>query len=203
MIFDRHVHIAAKVAALDNPPQVRSLQLTKQKRSDWARSYHHEVTQRVQAGVDQTRLAQCELWIQFGMPMWVEDENVGYARLEVSTAKEASQHAHAEVADENLEDPGDDDEDPVLTGSDRQSPRKSTQIRALRAGDADEEEPEASQAPKPKKPKTKAAAEPKQTTLTQPHGVKRTLSLPDPGTAVGSTPRSKMLAPGLKKKKNP
>ena len=79
MIFDRDVHMAAKVAALDDPLQVCSLQLTKQKRSDWTRSYHHEVTQRVQAGIDQTRLAQCELWIQFRMPMWVEDENVGYA----------------------------------------------------------------------------------------------------------------------------
>ena len=131
MIFDRDVHMAAKVAALDDPPQVCSLQLTKQKRSDWARSYHHEVTQRVQAGVDQTRLAQCELWIQFGMPMWVEDENVGYARLKVSTAEEASQHAHAEFADEDLEDPEEDDEDPVLPGSDRRSPRKSTQVRAF------------------------------------------------------------------------
>ena len=168
MIFDRGVHMAAKVAALDGPPQVCSLQLTKQKRSDWARSYHHEVTQRVQARVDQTRLAQCELWIQFGMPMWVEDENVGYARLEVSAAEEASQHAHAEIADEDLEDPEDDDEDPVLPRSDRRSPRKSTQVRAFQAADADEEEPEASQAPKPKKPKTKAAAEPKQMTLTQP-----------------------------------
>ena len=69
MIFDGDVHMAAEVAALDDPPQVRSVQLTKQKRSDWARSYHHEVTQRVQGGSDQTRLAQCELWIQFGMPM--------------------------------------------------------------------------------------------------------------------------------------
>ena len=61
MIFDRDVHMAAKVAALDDPPQVCSLQLTKQKRSDRARSYHHEVTQRVEAGIDQTRLWQCEL----------------------------------------------------------------------------------------------------------------------------------------------
>ena len=38
MIFDSDVHMAAKVAALDHPPQVRSLQLTKQKRFDWARS---------------------------------------------------------------------------------------------------------------------------------------------------------------------
>ena len=58
MIFDRDVHMAAKVAALDDPPQVCSLQLTKEKRSDWARSYHQQVTQRVQAGIDQTRLAQ-------------------------------------------------------------------------------------------------------------------------------------------------
>ena len=83
MIFDRDVHMAAKVAALDDPPQVCSLQLTKQKRLDRARSYHHEVTQRVQAGIDQTRLAQCNLWVQFGMPMWVEDEHVGYTGLEV------------------------------------------------------------------------------------------------------------------------
>ena len=55
MILDRDVHMAAKVAALDDPPQVCSLQLTKQKRSDWARSYPHEVTQRVQAGIDQTK----------------------------------------------------------------------------------------------------------------------------------------------------
>ena len=102
MIFDWDVHMAANVAALDDPPQVSSVQLTKQKRSDWARSHHHEVTQRVQAGIDQTRLAHCELWIQFGMPMWVEDENVGYAHLEVSTAEEPSQHAHAEVANEDL-----------------------------------------------------------------------------------------------------
>ena len=60
-----------------------------------------------------------------------------------------------------------------------------------------------SQAPKPKKPKTKGAARPKQTTLTQPQGVKGTLSLLDPGTAVGSTSRSKMLAAGLKKKQKP
>ena len=75
--------------------------------------------------------------------------------------------------------------------------------RRFQAGEADEDEPRASQAPKPKKPKTQGAAEPKQTTLTQPQGVKRTLSLPDPGTAVDSTSRSKMLAGGLKKKKKP
>ena len=139
----------------------------------------------------------------------VRHANVGRGRecgvcpSEVSTAEEASQHAHAEFADEDLEDPKDDDEDPVLPRSDRRFPRKSKQFRAFQAGDADQEEPEASQAPKPKKPKTKAAAEPKQTTLTQPQGVKRTLSLPDPATTVGSTSRSKMLAAGLKKRKKP
>ena len=194
MIIECDVHMAAKVAALDDPPQVCSLQLTKPKRSDWARSYHHEVTQRVQARIDQTRLAQWEVWIQFGMRMWVEDKHVGYARLEVSAAEEPSQHAHAEVGDEKLEDLWDDDDEPLLTGSDRRSPRKLTQVRAFRAGDADEDEPRASQAPKPKKP---------QTTLTQPQGVQRTLSLPDPETTVGSTSRSKMLAAGLKKKKKP
>ena len=50
MIFHRDVHMAAKVAALDDPLQVCSLQLTKSKRADWPRSYHHEVTQRVHAG---------------------------------------------------------------------------------------------------------------------------------------------------------
>ena len=109
LIFDRDVHMAAKMAALDDPPQVCSLQLTKQKRSDLARSYHHEVTQPVQPGIDQTRLAQCKLWIQFGMPTWVEDENVAYARLGVSTAEEPNQHADQEVADKDLEDLGDDD----------------------------------------------------------------------------------------------
>ena len=152
MIFDGDVHMAAKVAALDDPPQVCSLQLTKQKQSDWARSYHHEVTQRVQAGIDQTWLAQWKLWIHFGMPMWVWDEHVGYARLQVSAAEEPSQHVHAEVADEDLEDPGDDDDEPPLTGSDRRSPRKSTQDRTFQAGDAHEDEPRGSQAPKPKKP---------------------------------------------------
>ena len=122
-----------------------------------------------------------------------------YDSLEVSTADEASQHAHAEVADEDLEDPEEEDDDPLLTGFDRRYPRKSTQVRAFQAGDADDEEPEASQAPKPKKPMTKAAAEPKQKTLTQPQGVKTMLSSPDPGTAVGSTSRSKMLAAGLKR----
>ena len=102
------------------------------------------------------------------MPIWIEDDNVGYARLEVSTVEEPSQHAHAEVASEDLVDLGDDDDDPPLTGPDRRSPRKSTQVRAFEAGDADDDEPEASQVPKPKKPKTKPAAEPKQTTLTQP-----------------------------------
>ena len=158
MIFDRDVHMAAKVAALDDPPQVCSLQLTKQKRSDRARSYHHEVTQRVQAGIDQTRLAQCELWIQFGMPMWVEDEHVGYTRLHVSAAEEPSQHAHAKGADEDVDYPGDDDDEPLLTESDRRFPRKSTQARAFQAREADEDEPRASQAPKPKKPKAQAAA---------------------------------------------
>ena len=113
-----------------------------------------------------------------GMPMWVEDENVGYAHLEVSGAEEPSQHAHEEVAGEDLEDLGNDDDHPPPTGSDRRSPRKSTQVRAFQAGDADDDEPEASHAPKPEKPKTKAAAEPKQATLTQPQGMKRTLSLP-------------------------
>ena len=69
IILDHDVHMAAKVAALDDPSQVCSLQLNEQKRSDWARSYHHGVKQRVHAGIDQTGLAQCELWIQFGMPM--------------------------------------------------------------------------------------------------------------------------------------
>ena len=200
MIFDRDVHMAAKVGALDDPPQVWSLQLTKQKRSDWARSYHHEVTQRVQAGMAQTRSVQCELWIPFRMPMWVEDEHVGYMRLEVSAAEEPSQHAHAEGGDEDVDEPGDNDDEPLLTKSDRRSPRKSTQVRAFQAG---EDEPRASQAPKPKKPKTEAAAEPKLRTMPQPQGVKRTPSLPDPGTAVGSAARSKMLAAGLKKKKKP
>ena len=126
---------------------------------------------------------------------------MGYARLEVSTAEGASQHDHAQVTNEDLEDLEDNDEDPVLTGCHRRSLRKSTQIQALKAADADEEEPEASQAQKLREPKTKATAEPKQTTLTQPQGVKRTLSLPDPGTGVGSTSRSKMLAAGWKKKK--
>ena len=62
MIFSCDVHMAAKVAALDDPSQISSPQLTKQKRSDWARSSHHEVTERVQARIDETRLAQCELW---------------------------------------------------------------------------------------------------------------------------------------------
>ena len=160
-----------------------------------------EVTQRVQAGVDETTLPQCELWIQFRMPMWVEDEHPRYAHLEVSTREEASQKAHAEAGDEDLEDPEDADNDDTLPQHDRRSPLKSTQVRAFQAGEAYEDEMESSQAPEPKKPKTKAAAEPKQTTLTQPQGVKRTLSPPDPGTAMGSTARSKMLAAGLRKKK--
>ena len=31
--------------------------------------------------------------------------------------------------------PWDDDDEPLLTGSDRRSPRKSTQVRAFRAGE--------------------------------------------------------------------
>ena len=138
-ILDRDVHMAAKVAALDDPSQFCSQQLTRPKRSDLARSYHHEVTQRVQLRIDQTRFAQGELWIKFGMPMWVGQGNVRYDSLEVSTADEASRHAHAEVADEDLEDPEEDDDDPLLTGFDRRYPRKSTQVQAFQAGDADDE----------------------------------------------------------------
>ena len=54
------------------------------------------------------------------------------------------------------------------------------------AGGEDEEEPDPPQVSKPKKPKTTAAAEPTE--------LKRTLSLPDPGTAVGSMSRRKMFA---------
>ena len=134
----------------------------------------------MQGGIDQTGLAQCKLRVQFGMPMWVEDEHVGYTCLEVSAAaEEPSQHAHAEGGDQDVDEPGDDDDEPLLTGSNRRSPRKSTQVRAFQAGEADKDEPRASQAPKPKKPKTQTAAEPKQMTLTQPQGVK-TLSLTDP-----------------------
>ena len=153
MIFDGDAHMTAKVTALDDPPKVCSLQLTKPKRSDLAQSYHHKVAQLVQVGTDQTRLAQCELWIQYGMPMWFEDDIVGYACLEVWTAQEPSQHAHAEFADEDLEDLGDDDDDPPLTGSDRRSPRKSVQVPAFQVGDADDDEPKASQAPRPKRPR--------------------------------------------------
>ena len=49
VMLDRDVHMAAKVAALDDPPHVCSLQWTKSKPSDWAGSYHQEVTQRAQA----------------------------------------------------------------------------------------------------------------------------------------------------------
>ena len=149
MIFNRGVQMAAKVAPLNDPPKVCTLQLTKSKRLDWARSYHHEVTQRVQAGGDHPRLAQCELWIQFGMPMWIEDENVGSAHLEVSHAEEASPKAHAEVADEDLEDPEDDDNDVLLPQHDLRTSRKSTNVQAFQAGDDDEDESQASQAPKP------------------------------------------------------
>ena len=147
MMFDCDVHMAAKVATLDDPPQFCSMQLTKSKRSDWARSYDHEVTQRVQAGVDQTSLAQSELLIQFGMPMWVEDENVGDAHLDVPSAEEASQKAHAEVADKDLLDPEDDNNDAVLPQHDWPSPWKSTQVRPLQAGESNEDEPQAGQAP--------------------------------------------------------
>ena len=162
-----------------------------------------KVMQRLQARVDQTRLAQCQFWIQFGMPMWIQDQKMGHAHVEVPSAEEANQKAHAEFADKDLLDPEDDEDDAVLPQHDRRSPPKSTQVRAFHAGDADDDEPEASQAPKPEKAKTKAAAELQQTTLTQPQEVKRTLSLPAPGTAVGYTARSKMLAAGLKKKKKP
>ena len=133
------------------------------------------------------------------MPVWVANENFGYAGLEVPSAKEGSQKAYGEVADEDLLDPEDDD-DALLPQHNQPSPWKSKQVRAFQAGDADEDKPEASYTLKPKKAKSKAAADPKQTTLTQPQEVKSTLSLPDPGTAVGSAARSKMLAAGFKKK---
>ena len=139
MIVDGDVHMAAKVVALDDPAQVRSLQLTISKRSDGAQSYHHEVAQRVQAGVNQTRLAQCELWIQFGMPTRFKDEKVWYAHLEASTAEVASQKAHAEVAEEDLQEPENDDYDALLQPHVRRSPRKSTRVRAFQAGEGDED----------------------------------------------------------------
>ena len=100
----------------------------------------------------------------------------GHAHLEVPSAEEASQKAHAEVADEDLLDREDDDFDAVLLQQDQRSTRKSTHVRALQAGNANEDEPEASHALKPKKAKTKAAADPKHTTQTQHQGVKRTPS---------------------------
>ena len=112
IIFNCDVHNAAKVAAVDYPPVVCCLQFTKAKRADWARSYHHVVMQHLQTGLNQTRLAQCELWIQNGMPMWVLDENVGYAHLsiwkELPSAEEGSQKAHGEFADDDLLDPEED-----------------------------------------------------------------------------------------------
>ena len=77
MILDRVVHMATKVAPLNAPPQICSLQWTKARRAESARDYRREATQHAQAGVDHTRLAQCELSIHFGMPMCVEDEKVG------------------------------------------------------------------------------------------------------------------------------
>ena len=65
--------------------------------------------------------------------------------------------AHAEAPDKDLEDLEDDSDNDVLPQHDRRSIRKSTEVRAFQAGDADEDEPEASQAPKPKEAKTKAA----------------------------------------------
>ena len=132
--------------------------------------------------------------------MRVKDENVAYAHLEVPSAEKATQEAHGEVVYEGLCD-REDDNDAMLPQHDRRSPWKSTQVRAFRAGDADEDEPEASHAPKPKKAKTKWAAEPEQTTLTQLQGVKRTLSLQDPGIAAASAARNKMVGAALKKKK--
>ena len=93
------------------------------------------------------------------------------------SAEEASQKAHAEVADEDLLDREDDDFDAVLLQQDQRSTRRSTHVWALQAGNADEDEPEASHALQPKNFKTKAAAEPKHTTRTQHQGVKRTPSL--------------------------
>ena len=137
------------------------------------------------------------------MPIWVEDKNVGYAHLEVTTPEKASERAHAEVGDEDLEDQEGDDDDALLLQHAWRSSRDSTQVRAFQACDADENEPESSKPPNPKKPKSKAAAKLKQTTLTQPQGVKRLLSLPDQGTAVRSTARSKILAAGLRRKETP
>ena len=73
------------------------------------------------------------------MPMWVEDEHVGYTRLEVSAAEEPSQHAHTEDRDEDVDEPGDDGDEPLLTGSDRRSSRKSMHVGAFQAGEADED----------------------------------------------------------------
>ena len=159
--------MAAKVVALDDPLVVCSLHLTTAKRVDSARSCHHEVGQRVQARVNETRLAQCELWIQYGMPMWVEDEKDWYADLEVPSVEEASQKALGEVADEELLDPKDYD-DTLLPQHDRRSPPKLAQVRAFHAGYADEDKPEASHVLKPKKATSKVEAQQEQTTLTHP-----------------------------------
>ena len=47
---------------------------------------------------------------------------MGYAHPEVSSAEKASQKAHADVGDEDLEDPKDEDDDAVLPECDRRSP---------------------------------------------------------------------------------
>ena len=111
------------------------------------------------------------------MPMWVEDKNLGYCHLKVPSGEVASQKAQAEVADDDLLDPKDGDDDAVLPQQDRRSRRKSTQDRAFQAADADDDEPEASHMRQSKEARTSRAAETKQTTLTQHQGVKRTLSL--------------------------
>ena len=201
IIFDRDMHTKANLAAFHDPPQVCALQLIKSKRLDWARSYHHEVMQRVQAGVYQTGLAQCELWIQFGMPLWVEDESmpIWKCQLQRKQANRPMQKSQTRTSRilrtttmprccHNLMS--------GLLGSQRRFGR-STLVMQMKMSRRRVKRRS------PKKPKTKAAAELKQTTLTQPQGVKTTLSFPDPGTAVGSTARSKMSAAGLKKKKKP
>ena len=78
MIFNVDVHIFKKIGAVDHQLVVCSLKLMKEKRAHSARRFHHELTQCFQAGVDETCFAKCELWFKFGIPLWVEGEQVGY-----------------------------------------------------------------------------------------------------------------------------
>ena len=131
------------------------------------------------------------------MPIWVEDENVGYARQEESIAEQANQHAHAEVAHKDLEDREDHDKDWCcqdligdLLGSQRRFGRSRLAMQMKR-----------SQRPAKRPSRKSRRTDGSRAKADDPDATPGREEDAEPSSSGNS--RSNMLAAGLKKKKKP